>query len=145
MNKAYLLAAIGAAVLLSGCGSGKTVPAELPEEEIVKGAFSAGASLHDPFMIEGGDGRFYCYGTHMTAAESEDLKAFKMWGNGVTADNKIFDNLIEEPFDAFSFVGKNTDKWYSVWAPSVIYNETKKEYVMYFCTTSSYIMSDLCY
>ena len=75
MNKAYLLAAIGAAVLLSGCGSGKTVPAELPEEEIVKGAFSAGASLHDPFMIEGKDGRFYCYGTHMTAAESSKCGA----------------------------------------------------------------------
>ena len=81
----------------------------------------------------------------MTAATTEDLRTFKMWADGVDAKNPIYDNLIEEPFDAFSFVGKNSDKWYSVWAPSVIYNRTTGEYLMYFCTTSSYIMSDLCY
>lgn len=136
----------GAAVLLAGCGAaGSSLPKELPEEEIEKGAFSAGASLHDPFLIEGDDHTYYCYGTHMTAATTEDLRTFKMWADGVDEKNTIYDNLIQEPFDAFSFVGKNSDKWYSVWAPSVIYNRTTGEYLMYFCTTSSYIMSDLCY
>ncbi len=139
------MAALAAAVLLSGCGSTASVPAELPEEEIKKGAFSAGSSLHDPFIIEADDGSFYCYGSHMTAAVTRDLKNFTMWADGVDADNKIYDNLLTEPFDAFSFVGKNSDNGYSVWAPSIIYNEKRKEYVMYFCTTSSYIMSDLCY
>lgn len=141
-----IMGIVGSVLFYTGCAAGGgTLPGELPEEEIKAGAFSANASLHDPFIIEGSDGRFYCYGTHMTAATTDDLRTFKMWGDGVDADNKIFDNLIEEPFDAFSFVGKNTDKGYSVWAPSVIYNKTTKEYVMYFCTTSSYIMSDLCY
>ncbi len=137
---------LAAFALIGGCGNqAASLPAELPGEEIKTGAFSANASLHDPFIIEGEDGLFYCYGSHMTAATTADLKTFKMWGDGVKENNPIYDNLIEEPFDAFAFVGKNSDKWYSVWAPSVIYNETTKEYVMYFCTTSSYIMSDLCY
>ena len=147
-KKAVSMAAMiaGMSVLVSACG-GKTasLPEELPEDEIKTGAFSAEASLHDPFIIEGDDGKYYCYGTHMTAATTEDLRTFKMWADGVDEGNKIYDNLIKEPFDAFSFVGKNSDKWYSVWAPSVIYNETTKKYLMYFCTTSSYIMSNLCY
>lgn len=135
----------GMATMLSGCGSSSSLPEELPEEEIKVGAFSANASLHDPFIIEGDDGTYYCYGTHMTAATTTDLRTFKMWGDGVDEGNRIYDNLLEEPFDAFSFVGKNSDNWYSVWAPSVIYNDTTDEYLMYFCTTSSYIMSNLCY
>ena len=61
------------------------------------------------------------------------------------AANTLFDNLLTEPYAAFDFVGKNTDNGYSVWASNVIYNETMKKYVMYFCTTSSYVKSTLCF
>ncbi len=77
-----LLGALGAGALLSGCGAVSTIPASVPDDEIKTGAFSAEASLHDPFIIEGEDGTYYCYGTHMTAATTKDLRTFKMWGDG---------------------------------------------------------------
>ena len=132
------------AVMFAGGGSVK-MPAEVAEENINKGLMMADASLHDPAMAKGKDGKYYMYGSHMTAATSTDLRNWKMFGNGVDADNPMFDNLIEEPFDAFEFVGKNNEGWYSVWAPCIIYNDVMDKYMMYFCTTSSYIKSSLCY
>lgn len=129
------------AALLTGCGE------KVPEVEISTletGSANTGGSLHDPFIIQGDDGVFYCYGSHMTAARSDDLSKWKSWANGVTKNNKIFDNLLVEPFDAFAYVGKGEQGEYSVWAPSVIYNKKSGRYIMYFCTTSSYIQSNLC-
>ena len=62
---------------------------------------------------------------------------------------KMFSNLFDIPEGkrlpaAFSFVGKNDQRGYSVWAPSIIYDETMGKYLMYFCTTSSFIKSSLC-
>ena len=59
----------------------------------------------------------------MTAATSTDLVKWNSWADGVNSSNKIYDNLLTEPFEAFSFVGKNEQNGYSVWAPSVIYNK----------------------
>lgn len=129
-------------VLLTGCGEAKV--AEVDVETLEKGSANTGGSLHDPFIIKGDDGIYYCYGSHMTAATSEDLFKWKSWANGVTKNNRIYDNLLVEPFDAFSYVGKGEQGDYSVWAPSVIYNKTSGKYIMYFCTTCSYIQSNLC-
>lgn len=136
------------AVIGVGCGNAPEIneaelPAELPAQEIAKGSVNSGASLHDPQVILGQDGTYYCYGTHMTAATSTDLTKWNSWADGVNGSNKIFDNVIAEPYDAFSFVGKNEQNGYSVWAPSVIYNKTTGKYMMYFCTTSSYIKSNI--
>ncbi len=130
---------------LSGC-SGATLPEELAEEDIQTGFVTTGVSIHDPMVIQDTNGRFYMFGSHMTAAYADDLSSWtSISSENVSASNALFDNLLEEPFAAFDFVGKNSDNWYSVWAPSVIYNETMGKYVMYFCTTSSYIMSNICY
>ena len=129
-------------VLLTGCGGGQIK--EVDVESLEKGSANTGGSLHDPFVIQGDDGTFYCYGSHMTAATSTDLYKWKSWANGVTKNNKIYDNLLVEPFAAFSYVGKGEQGDYSVWAPSVIYNKTTGKYIMYFCTTCSYIQSNLC-
>ena len=45
----------------------------------------------------------------------------------------------------FTYVGKNEEGGYSVWAPDVIYNKKMGKYVMYFCTTSSYVKSNICF
>ncbi len=143
-----------ALVSVSGCdgkapGSGEqtnkisTLPKEIGADMIIKGSVSTKGTLHDPQVIVGEDGTYYCYGSHMTAATSKDLITWKSWANGVTRANKIFDNLLADPFDAFAYVGKNDQRSYSVWAPSVIYNKTTGKYMMYFCTTSSYIKSDI--
>jgi len=138
-------------IMGTACGSvstgSKTTPvaAEMALENINKGLMMADASLHDPAMAKGEDGKYYMYGSHMTAATSTDLRNWKMFGNGVDANNPMFDNLIVEPFEAFEFVGENNEGWYSVWAPCIIYNDVMGKYMMYFCTTSSYIKSNLCF
>ena len=149
LTKALIMAAgLGACVAVSGCSlenkGANALPEEMSVDEISVGSVNSGGSLHDPQIIIGDDGTYYCYGTHMTAATSTDLSKWEMWGDGVNSSNKIFDNVIAEPFDAFSFVGKNEQNGYSVWAPSVIYNKKTGKYMMYFCTTSSYIKSNIC-
>lgn len=150
MNRRVVKLAIAAALSLvtlscASCGQAadRRIPEEMPIEDINTGSVNTGGSLHDPQVIIGEDGTYYCYGTHMTAATSTDLIKWNTWADGVNGSNKIFDNLIAEPFDAFSFVGKNEQNGYSVWAPSVIYNKATGKYMMYFCTTSSYIKSNI--
>lgn len=107
-----------------------------------------GVSVHDPSIIKA-DGMYYIFGSHMDSAKSADLKNWEQFTTGVDANNLLFDNLFDgvEEGDpaAFTFVGKNTENWYSVWAPKVIYNKAMGKYVMYFCTTSSYIKSNICF
>ena len=81
----------------------------------------------------------------MAAGTSEDLVNWDSFADGVRKSNPLFDNLFDEEKAAFSYVGKNEDGGYSVWAPNVIYNKAMGKYVMYFCTTSSYIKSNLCF
>ena len=129
--------------MLTGCAGGgsSSLPAQLKEDEIKTGSIVTMGTLHDPQVIVADDGTYYCYGSHMTAATSTDLMRWKSWADGVHKGNKIYDNLLQEPFDAFAYVGKNAERSYSVWAPSIIYNKTTGKYLMYFCTTSSYIKS----
>lgn len=124
-----------AALTCVSCGqvNDRGIPEEMSIDNINTGSVNTGGSLHDPQVIIGEDGTYYCYGTHMTAATSTDLIKWDSWADGVNGSNKIFDNLLAKPFDAFSFVGKNEQNGYSVWAPSVIYNKATKKYMMYFC------------
>ena len=153
IRAAALVMSVGLCLCSCGdaSGSGGVQPAagpditeEVPVEQVKTGSVNSGGSLHDPQIIVGDDGTYYCYGTHMTAATSTDLVKWNTWGDGVNSSNKIFDNLLTEPFEAFSFVGKNEQNGYSVWAPSVIYNKKTGKYMMYYCTTSSYIKSNIC-
>lgn len=81
----------------------------------------------------------------MESAKSTDLRNWTGFSSGVNAENKLFDNLFDGEEDgdpaAFTYVGKNEEGGYSVWAPDVIYNKKMGKYVMYFCTTSSYVKS----
>lgn len=121
---------------------------ENTETEIKKGGFTSGASVHDPSVIEV-DGDYYIFGSHMESAKSSDLRSWESFSSGVNPQNSLFDNLFDrievgDP-DAFTYVGKNEEGGYSVWAPDVIYNEAMDKYVMYFCTTSSYVKSSICF
>ena len=116
----------------------------LEEIEEKKGSFSAGASVHDPSVFKE-NGTYYIFGSHMEAAKSENLREWKSFASGVSQNNELFDNLFDEPRKAFEFVGKNEEGGYSVWAPDVIYNEKMGKYMMYFCTTSTYKRSSICF
>lgn len=80
------------------------------------------------------------FGSHIVAAESDNLLGWSYFANG---NNCLIISTMVICL-RFHFVGKNTDGGYSVWASNVCYNETMGKYVMYFCTTSSYIKSNLC-
>ena len=82
--------------------------------------------MHDPSVIKDND-TYYIFGSHMESAKSTDLRNWTGFSSGVNAENKLFDNLFDGEEDgdpaAFTYVGKNEEGGYSVWAPDVIYNK----------------------
>ncbi len=117
---------------------------------IKTGTIKAGASVHDPSILKA-DGKYYIYGSHMTEAFSDDLRNWTYYGNGYSKTNPIFDNLFDKAGHVFDYAGsKNSviptdDRHFHVWAPDVIYNKAQKKYFMYFCTSSTWNASNLCY
>ncbi|KAG4104701.1 Arabinanase/levansucrase/invertase [Neocallimastix lanati (nom. inval.)] len=107
--------------------------------------YSAGVSVHDPSIVKNGN-KYYIFGSHMDTAFSTDLRTWKKLYTGVNENNRMFSNLFSKSnYAPFSYVGKNEAGGYSVWAPDVIYNPKMKKWVQYFCTTSTFIKSNLCY
>ncbi len=127
---------------LSGCGGSKNQGKTA--DEIEQGAQTIGVSVHDPSIVES-DGKYYIFGSHMEAAQSDDLMSWKSFASGVNAANPLFDNLFDESMEAFAFVGEHVDGGYAVWAPDVIYNEVMKKWVMYFSTSHDYRTSTICF
>lgn len=131
--------AITTMCMLQGCGKGN----DKEMEEINKANQMMGVSVHDPSIVES-DGKYYIFGSHMTAAVSDDLQKFKMFADGVNASNKLFTNLFDDKKEAFAFTDTFTDGGYAVWAPDVIYNKDMGKWTMYFCTSHDYRTSSLC-
>ena len=110
----------------------------------------AGASVHDPSIIQA-DGKYYIFGSHMTEAYSEDLRSWTYYGNGYSKTNPIFANLFDSTAHVFDYAGSKKsiiptdDHKFHVWAPDVIFNKALQKYFMYFCTSSTWNASNLCY
>lgn len=104
----------------------------------------AKVSVHDP-SIKVFDGKYYIYGSHMTGAYSSDMKTWTYIGNGYKPKNALFENLFADGLGIFDYSGDYGNGSYAVWAEDVIYIEEMQKYVMYFCTSSTYIKSNLCY
>ncbi len=109
----------------------------------------AGVSVHDPSIYKV-DGKYYIFGSHMSTAVSEDLRTWTSLGDGYKVKDPIYYELMANE-EAFAYSGSKkslipTDdrKWH-VWAPDVIYNEDTGLYYLYFCTTSTWNASNLCY
>lgn len=119
-------AADGTAETTDAANEKETAGADDIESKIKKGGFTAGASVHDPSVIKDND-TYYIFGSHMESAKSTDLRNWTGFSSGVNAENKLFDNLFDGEEDgdpaAFTYVGKNEEGGYSVWAPDVIYNK----------------------
>lgn len=152
MGKFFMITGLTGALLFSGCGagnagdsSGKKADSSAASEQMMsvdqikKGNTSFGISCHDPQIILA-DGTYYMTGSHQVIAKSGDLTSWEYVVNG----NKMFDNIFSGDLPAFSYVGKNEEGGYSIWASNIVYNENIKKYIMYFCTSSSYIKSNLC-
>lgn len=128
--------------------AGETVPSEENTvdifAEIKTEANGSRVSVHDP-SIKVYNGTYYIYGSHMTGAFSEDLQTWKYIGNSYQSDNPLFMDLFAEDLGIFDYAGDYGNGSYAVWAEDVIYNEAMGKYMMYFCTSSTYIKSNLCF
>ncbi len=151
--------AVAAVVVAAGVGvflSADTLFAEkidsdfsVSYEGIATADIKAGVSVHDPSVIEV-DGTYYIFGSHMSGASSTDLRNWTSIGDGYTPNNPIFDNLFatEHVFDysgSKNSVIPTDDGGKHVWAPDVVYNKAQGLYYMYFCTSSTWNASNLCY
>ncbi|MCM1121270.1 MAG: glycoside hydrolase family 43 protein [Eubacterium sp.] len=133
--------------------SAEEAPADLDftvnYDGIATAKIPAGVSVHDPSIVKV-DGKYYIFGSHMSTAVSEDLRNWTSIGDGYKVKDQIYYELMANK-DAFAYAGsKNSviptdDRGWHVWAPDVIYNEEDGLYYLYFCTTSTWNASNLCY
>lgn len=109
-----------------------------------KGGFHMETPVHDPAGYIDRDGTYYIFGSHMAAAESKDLRNWEQFAKDTGPDNPLFEELFDPKKGVFDYTGKFNGKDYAVWAPDVSYNPYLKKYVMYFCTSASFMKSCLC-
>ena len=163
------IAVVLSAVLLAGCtGTAQDTQTEARTEDaaverdydftisydgIAVGNVSSPVAVHDPSILKAGD-TYYIYGSHMAAAVCDDLNSWKYLANGYRKVNKVFGQIYDVYDDAFAYAGAPTSiiptdnakqGGEHVWAPDVIYNKAMGKYVMYYCTSSTWNASNLCY
>ena len=141
-----------AALALSGAMLLTAAPPRINSDAAAK---KSRVSVHDPSIIKDGS-TYYVFGSHIDAAKTNDLQNWKTFTNGYAATNNVeFGSLSQNLRKAFEWCGEDLEDCeggFSVWAPDVIWNPdfqnsdgTKGAYVMYFCTSSTYIRSVICF
>ena len=159
--KVLIGVAIGVAVI-AGAGTAvymnydKLFPEEIDSDftvsydGIATGVVNARVAVHDPSIIKA-DGKYYIFGSHMTGAVTDNLRTWTNIANGYTSENPVYGDLFAEGLHVFDYAGLDSstiptdDGGCHVWAPDVIYNEAQGLYYMYYCTTSTWNASNLCY
>lgn len=155
VSKVLVSALLSATTMLGGCG-------EKPVEEIVTsdfvvsydgikvGSVGSTASVHDPSVYQVGD-KYYIFGSHMTAAVSDNLRNFVYVANNYSKGNKVYGGMYDDNPEIFAYSGSKEsliptdDGGVHVWAPDIIYNKKAQKYFMYACTTSTWNASNLYY
>ncbi len=141
---------VGVMFGLSACQEKVDSDFKVDYEGIEQGVIAAGVSVHDPSIIKA-DGTYYIFGSHMESAKGTDLRTWTRLGTGYQSDNSVYGDLFADGLHVFDYAGSanslipTDDGTYHVWAPDVIYNETTGLYYMYYCTTSTWNTSNLCY
>ena len=155
MRKRIVRTACAAAVLLTAmtvtsCASEPDYDFTVSYDGIQTGFVNSKASVHDPSILKVGD-TYYIFGSHMSAATCDDLLSWETLANGYHAGNSVYGQIYSVSDEAFAYAGASTsliptdDGGVHVWAPDVIYNKKMGKYVMYYCTTSTWNASNLCY
>ena len=149
-KKAISCALVAAmSVGLAACGT-TSYDFKVSYDGIKTGDVSSKVSVHDPSILKA-DGEYYIFGSHMSAAKSSDLLNWEKVADGYSKKNPVYGQIYDVADEAFAYSGsknsliKTDDKQVHVWAPDVIYNETTGLYYMYYCTTSTWNASNLCY
>ena len=123
---------------------------------IPSSAANARVSVHDPSIIKDTDGTYYVFGSHIEAAKSADLMNWRRFSNGYATNNNVeFGNLSQNLKKAFAWAGEDLEDCeggFAVWAPDVVWDAdyinsdgSKGAYLMYFCTSSTYMRSVIAY
>lgn len=118
-------------------------------------------SVHDPSIFKDpASDRFYIYGSHLAQAYTTDFRNWTYLGtqgydNTTVYGNNSSDRLESALASSFAWAGYNDQDstgGYAVWAPDIIYNPSynwsdgsKGAYMMYYCTSSTYIRSCIGY
>ncbi len=122
-------------------------------EGIKRGNVSSRATVHDPSIFKW-NGTYYIFGSHMDSGKGTNLKDWTQMSAGVNRANPVFGKIYDVFDQAFAWAGApsstvptdNADQGGEhVWAPDVIYNKAMGKFVMYYCTTSTWNASNLCY
>lgn len=107
-------------------------------------------AVHDPSIIAA-DGAYYIFGSHMAAARTVNLRNFDRIAGGYSPKNPVWGDLFAEGAHVFDYAGgpesliPTDDGTYHVWAPDVIFNPVTGKYMMYYCTSSTFCASNLCF
>lgn len=156
MRKRIACAALllSSAMLLTSCSEAEPdYDFTVSYEGIQTGNVTSGASVHDPSIFKAGD-TYYIFGSHMSAATCTDLITWRFLANGYRKDNTVYGQIYSVYDEAFAYAGAPSSLIPTddagrggehVWAPDVIYNEKMGKYMMYYCTTSTWDASNLCF
>ncbi len=144
------LCAAAALLMLGTAAAAEGVDYTVDLSAYAQGSVNAGVSVHDPSIIAS-EGTYYIFGTHMSAARSDDLRRWTSIANGYRSDNPVWGDLFAADAHVFDYAGSASSliptddgKWH-VWAPDVIYNDVMGKYCMYYCTSSTWNASNLCW
>ncbi len=125
MKKRLSAAVIAAGIMWTMCaGAQAETP---PAEEKIKMPKYASVSVHDPSVIRAEDGTFYIFGSHMTAARSDDLISWQSISKDAKAGCTLVENVQEQMREALSWAKTDT-----FWAPDV-QRLRDGRYAMYYC------------
>ena len=101
----------------------------VPNSELPMPKFMKNVAVHDPSIIRAEDGLYYIFGSHMTAAVSEDLIDWKLISKDATnAGCTLVENVQTEMKEALTYAKTTT-----FWAPDVV-QLNNGTYAMYYCT-----------
>lgn len=148
------LALVAATLAVPGSNATDTADAATAAEDATTVAPKR-VSVHDPSVMKTEDGTYYVFGSHLEAAKSTDMVNWQTFTNGYTTpNNALLGDLDTNLAEPFKWAGSHDCDAvaYNIWAPDVYYNKdyvntdgTKGAYMMYFCTTSTYKRSVICY
>jgi arabinan endo-1,5-alpha-L-arabinosidase len=82
-------------------------------------------SVHDPSVLKVDD-TSYVFGSHLAAAKTKDLMQWDLVASGVSPDNPLFDNVVEELKETFAWAQSDT-----LWAADVIQLRDGRFYMYY--------------
>jgi arabinan endo-1,5-alpha-L-arabinosidase len=83
------------------------------------------ASVHDPSVLKVDD-TFYVFGSHLAAAKTNDLMQWDLVASGVSPENPLFENVVEELKETFEWAEADT-----LWAADVIQLGDGRFYMYY--------------